>query len=408
MESTTKESPDTPDSPPRLLKIFPHSAQSMPELPDGSIHLVVTSPPYPMITMWDEQFALQDPAIGNALQEGKGNEAFERMHLLLDSVWKECYRVLCPGGFLCINIGDATRTIGGEFQLYSNHSRIMEACRSMGFTVLPLILWRKTTNAPNKFMGAGMFPAGAYVTLEHEYILIFRKGGKREFHTTAEKTRRRESAFFWEERNRWFVDLWDLSGVRQTLKMGEPLNNHEWTLRARSAAFPLELAYRLILMYSLREDWVLDPFLGTGTTLLAAAITGRNGVGYEVESGLIEEARNNILACQPLGVEMSKERLQAHKDFMLQRAEKQKAMRQQKRRNRTESSRNELNRNSAPYWNEALQVPVVTKQEVHLRWEMIKEIKPLEIKLLERVPLEGGKNSSGAYAFQVRMEPFVP
>lgn len=378
----------------------------MGELADGSIHLIVTSPPYPMIAMWDEQFSLQDPAIGKALEEGKGNEAFEQMHLLLDQVWKECYRVLCPGGFLCINIGDATRTLAGEFQLYSNHSRITEACRSMGFTVLPLVLWRKTTNAPNKFMGAGMYPAGAYVTLEHEYILIFRKGGKRQFRTTQEKTRRWESAFFWEERNKWFVDLWDLSGVRQSLgsqdgglQSSETIEDEQpsgddaqfassKSLRSRSAAFPLELAYRLILMYSLREDWVLDPFLGTGTTLVAAAITGRNGVGYEVERGLVEEARRNILNCKPLGVQMLEDRLHAHRQFMTQREEKQ--------RNGGRSGRKGVDELS--YWNDNLQVPVVTRQETHLRWEVVQTIEPL--------PEERG--SMELFSFQVTLRPFTP
>ena len=393
-------------SPPRLLRIFPHSSRSMGELADGSIQLIVTSPPYPMIAMWDPQFSLQDPAIGEALEEGRGNDAFERMHFLLDQVWKECYRVLCPGGFLCINIGDATRTIAGEFQLYSNHSKITEACRALGFTVLPLILWRKTTNAPNKFMGSGMFPAGAYVTLEHEYILIFRKGGKREFRTPQEKTRRWESAFFWEERNRWFVDLWDLSGVRQGLGSpngelqaaettgGERLieevsqSASSQSPRSRSGAFPLELAYRLILMYSLRDDWVLDPFLGTGTTLVAAAITGRNGVGYEVEEGLVKEARKNILSCKPLGVQMLEDRLYAHRQFMAQRKEKLK--------NSGRPGSKGVNAHS--YLNDNLQVPVVTRQETHLRWEVVQTIEPLP----------EGRGSSELISFRVTLRPFTP
>ena len=499
MESSTGPSHDgSPSrSSKRLLHIYPRSSQTMEELADASIHLIVTSPPYPMIAMWDAQFSLQDAAIGKALEEGKGNEAFERMHLLLDRVWKECYRVLCPGGFLCINIGDATRTVGSEFQLYSNHSRITEACRAMGFTVLPLILWRKATNAPNKFMGAGMFPAGAYVTLEHEYILIFRKGDKREFRTPEEKARRWESAFFWEERNRWFVDLWDLSGVRQELGQSagwgrgaktretsraqeaskapieseaiqtpeasripleegslggarvpdasktsvEPASlavpakpvaiqtpeepkaevaqkvkrapqsmdedqhfmkaqaaqkalrasgNRVSALRSRSAAFPLELAYRLIMMYSLRSDWVLDPFVGTGTTLVAAAISGRNGVGYEVEAGLIEEARKRILACQPLSTEILEERLQAHRQFMYQREWKQGKGRQKK----------ESGGNQSSYWNETLQVPVVTRQETRIVWEVVNEIREIQS------PSSSGTLKRG-YVFDVQMERFT-
>jgi hypothetical protein len=197
------------------------------------------------------------------------------MHRELDRVWSEVHRVLIDGGFACINIGDATRKIGDRFRLYSNHSRILATCFELGFDVLPVILWRKQTNAPNKFMGSGMLPAGAYVTLEHEYILVLRKGGKREFRSSEEKQNRQESAFFWEERNTWFSDIWDFKGTRQTLDKAE--------VRARSAAFPFELAYRLVCMYSAKSDIVLDPFLGTGTTMFAAMAAGRNSVGVEVD-----------------------------------------------------------------------------------------------------------------------------
>ena len=152
--------------------IFGNSA-NMNTIPSGSIDLVITSPPYPMIEMWDEMFSEQSPEVANALQNEYGNLAFELMHQELDKVWNEVFRVLKYGGIACINIGDATRTIGGTFQLYSNHSRILSYCLKTGFVALPEILWRKQTNAPNKFMGSGMLPPSAYVTLEHEFILIF-------------------------------------------------------------------------------------------------------------------------------------------------------------------------------------------------------------------------------------------
>lgn len=173
------------------------------ELDDKSIDLVVTSPPYPMIEMWDEMFSQQDPAIKRCLDKGDGQGAFLKMHDLLNSVWRECDRVLKDNGFICINIGDATRTINGDFKLYSNHSKIIACFEELGYSVLPDIHWRKQSNAPNKFMGSGMYPAGAYVTYEHEYILVFRKGNKRNFEGEAKKARK-ESAYFWEERNIWF------------------------------------------------------------------------------------------------------------------------------------------------------------------------------------------------------------
>jgi len=204
-------------------------ARNLGWIADGSVHLVVTSPPYPMIEMWDECFGALDPSIAAALAEGRGDDAFEAMHRALDRVWRELHRVLANGGIACINIGDATRTLDGNFRLYANHARVLQSCVALGFRSLPAILWRKPTNAPNKFMGSGMLPAGAHVTLEHEYVLVLRKGDRREFPTAAEKRRRRESAFFWEERNAWFSDVWfDIKGTPQHLcdKAG----------RARSAA----------------------------------------------------------------------------------------------------------------------------------------------------------------------------
>ena len=287
-------------------------------LANDSIDLVVTSPPYPMIELWDEQFAAADPRIGEALADEDGSRAFALMHARLDAVWNECQRVLRTGGLACINIGDATRTIGGEFRLFSNHSRILQKVGSLGFSTLPDILWRKPTNAPNKFLGSGMLPAGAYVTYEHEYILILRKGGLRKF-SPIDKARRRRSAFFWEERNSWFSDVWvDLVGARQML--GDT-GTDDLEARARSAAFPFELAYRLIQMHSLIGDTVLDPFLGTGTTTAAAIASGRSSIGFEIEDMLERPIRNAIETAVQLGREFAQRRLDAHLDFVQSREE---------------------------------------------------------------------------------------
>ncbi len=260
-------------------KVYKASATIMKEIQNESVSLVVTSPPYPMIDMWDDSFRTQTVSI-DVEDEARVDNTFYDMHRILNDVWKEAYRVLSPGGFLCINIGDATRTINGTFRLFSNHSKILQDCLSIGFLNLPNIIWRKQTNAPNKFMGSGMLPGGAYVTLEHEYILIFRKPGKRLFKTEVDKKLRRESAFFWEERNVWFSDVWDFKGTTQSMKGNAG--------RERSGAYPIELPHRLINMYSLRGDTVLDPFLGTGTTTLAAMMNGRNSVGYDIDPSFID------------------------------------------------------------------------------------------------------------------------
>lgn len=287
-------------------------ARKMAAVDDGSVDLVVTSPPYPMIQMWDELFARLDPAVFRALEKNRGMAAFEGMHAMLDRVWSEVHRVLRSGGIACINIGDAVRTIGGDFTLYPNHARILSAMLALGFQPLPLILWRKPTNAPNKFMGSGMLPPGAYVTLEHEHILVLRKGAKRDFSGSKEKQRRRESAYFWEERNTWFSDVWmGLIGATQRLADNDA--------RKRSAAFPLELPYRLISMFSVAGDRVLDPFLGIGTTLLAAMATGRDTIGYELEAAFRDTIAQSLTAGLSIARQRIAGRLADHVKFVQER-----------------------------------------------------------------------------------------
>ena len=137
----------------------------MKEISSKSVDLVVTSPPYPLIELWDDIFSTINPEIKEALENQNGPLTFELMHQELDKVWREVYRVLKMGGIACINVGDAVRTIGKDFRLHSNHSRILDCCFKLGFNSLPEIIWRKPTNAPNKFMGSGMLPPSAYVTL---------------------------------------------------------------------------------------------------------------------------------------------------------------------------------------------------------------------------------------------------
>ncbi len=289
-------------------------ARSLDGIADGSVQLVLTSPPYPMIAMWDEVFAAMSPEAGRALAAEDGAAAFEAMHHQLDRAWAACFRVLQPGGIACINIGDATRTLGGSFALWPNHARILAGAMRLGFQPLPDIIWHKPTNAPTKFMGSGMLPGGAYVTYEHEYVLVLRKGGKRAFRGDADRARRQRSAYFWEERNQWFSDVWrGLTGARQETGLMDA------ALRTRSAAFPLDLPLRLILMYSLYEDRVLDPFGGSGTTALAAAMTGRSSLLVEPDPGLRAAAAQRIDAAPELGQAFAATRLSDHRRFVAER-----------------------------------------------------------------------------------------
>ncbi len=296
------------------LTSYFQSAKKFSYVKDNSIDLVVTSPPYPMVAMWDDIFSQQNKLIQKYMENNQPQDAFQKMHELLDDTWKEVYRVLKQGGIACINIGDAVRTINHHFCLYSNHSRILNSLQKIGFIFLPDILWRKETNAPTKFMGSGMLPVGAYVTYEHEYILITRKGQKREFSSIAEKQKRRESAFFWEERNLWFSDLWrNIKGVSQKNSNGKDGR------RLRNAAFPFELAYRLILMYSIKDDFVLDPFLGTGTTLEAAAVAQRNAIGLETDQSFQENIQNKICNTPQKSKEVNQNRIDSHIRFIEKR-----------------------------------------------------------------------------------------
>jgi len=285
------------------------NSNKMDAIADKSVHLIVTSPPYPMIEMWDDMFSQQDLTIEECLKDGNGQEAFHKMHSLLDQVWKECDRVLKDNGFVCINIGDATRTIGGDFQLFSNHTKIIEAFSRMGYSVLPDIHWRKQSNAPNKFMGSGMYPAGAYVTYEHEYILVFRKGGKRVF-KGHEKALRQKSAFFWEERNVWFSDLWDIKGTTQTIISSKK------EVRNRNASYPLEIPFRIVNMYSAEGDVVLDPFLGLGTTSIACMLSHRNSIGIEIDPEIADIALTNMNIPVNSANRYINNRIKKHLDFI--------------------------------------------------------------------------------------------
>jgi DNA modification methylase len=229
-------------------------------IPNGSVHLVLTSPPYPMIPQWDGLF------------RALGATDYPAMLRVLADAWAECERLLVPGGILAVNIGDALRSVDGEFRLWPNPAETLLAASRLGFVPLPYLLWKKPTNRPNAFLGSGFLPPNAYVTLDCEYVLLFRKGKLRQFprHDAA----RLASRFSRKERDRWFSQVWtDIRGARQD------------SPRGRSAAFPPELAERLVRMFSVKGDTVLDPFAGTGTTLWAAARWGRNAIGVEWDHG---------------------------------------------------------------------------------------------------------------------------
>lgn len=285
-------------------------SRQLDSIPSDSVDIVVTSPPYPMIEMWDEVFARLDPSIARALEDEDGPRAFSLMHDVLSSTWEEVARVLVEGGMACINVGDATRSVDGEYRLYHNHATIVDTFESLGLTPLPDILWRKPTNSTAKFMGSGMVPPNAYPTLEHEFILLFRNGPTPRSFEAGDECRY-ASAYFWEERNDWFSDVWtDVGGEHQHL--GEAAQ------RDRSGAFPPAIPYRLVNMFSVYGDTVLDPFWGTGTTTVAAMLAGRNSIGYELDRSLRAAFDDRLDDLPVRSHELVTDRIERHRAFVEQ------------------------------------------------------------------------------------------
>jgi len=237
--------------------IYYHSSANMSELEDESIHCVITSPPYPMIEKWDNSFEDQGCGPNSGLW-------FDSIALLSLSI-RECYRALISGGILCLNIGDATRTINKNFECYPNFAALTICCKEIGFTPLIPILWKKISNRPNAFLGSGFLPVNAYVSQDHEYIGIFRKGRLRQFHGQ-QKIQRQLSKFTKFERDLWFQQVWNVQG--KTGAKGD-------------SGWPQEIPYRLMRMFSIIGDTILDPFCGPGEEKLYKEYR-RNFVGYEI------------------------------------------------------------------------------------------------------------------------------
>lgn len=225
---------------------------------DKSVQLIVTSPPY-----WQ----LKD--YGTDVQIGF-NDTYEQYINHLNLVWAECHRVLVEGCRLCINIGDqfARSVYYGRYKVIPIHSEIIRFCETIGFDYMGSIVWQKPTNmhttGGQKVMGSYPYPRGGIVKIDFEHILLFKKQGKA---PAVSREVREASAMTDDEWNTFFSSHWTFPGARQD---------------GHIAVFPEELPRRLIKMFSFVGDTVLDPFMGSGTTALAAKNLGRNSVGYEI------------------------------------------------------------------------------------------------------------------------------
>jgi DNA modification methylase len=251
-------------------KIIIGDSRRMKELKDEEVDLIITSPPY-----WH----IKDYGVYG--QIGYGQTLHEYLRDLY-YVWNECYRVLKKGRRLCVNIGDqfARSIIYGRYKVIPIHAEVIEQCEAIGFDYMGAIIWQKkttmnTTGGAN-VMGSFPYPHNGMVEIDYEFILIFKKPGKGE---KIPKEIKEASKLTKEEWKEYFSGHWYFGGAKQI--------GHE-------AMFPNELPRRLIKMFSFIGETVLDPFLGSGTTLKIALELNRNGIGYEINKNFLEIIKEKI------------------------------------------------------------------------------------------------------------------
>lgn len=259
-----------------IHKIITGDSRKMQEVKDASVHLVVTSPPY-----WQ----LKD--YGSSDQIGF-NHSYEEYINNLNLVWNECHRVIENGCRLCINIGDqfARSVYYGRYKVIPIRTEIIKFCETIGFDYMGAVIWQKVTTCNTtggaSVMGSFPYPRNGILKLDYEFILIFKKQG-----VAAPVTHeiREKSKMTTEEWNQYFSGHWNFAGEKQ----GKHL-----------AMFPEELPKRLIKMFTFVGDIVLDPFLGSGTTTLAAKNLGRNSIGYEINGDFLPFIKERIGCGQSL------------------------------------------------------------------------------------------------------------
>jgi len=251
-------------------KIIIGDSRNMAELKNNSVHLVITSPPY-----WQ----LKD--YGSLDQIGF-NDSYENYINNLNLVWKECFRTLNDGCRLCINIGDqfARSVYYGRYKIIPIRTEIIKFCETIGFDYMGAIIWQKATTMNTTggatIMGSFPYPRNGIIKLDYEFILIFKKLGVSPF---VSKEIKEESKMSKDEWNQYFNGHWNFNGAKQDKHL---------------AMFPEELPKRLIKMFSFVGDNVLDPFLGSGTTTLAAKNLNRNSVGYEINNNYLSTIKEKI------------------------------------------------------------------------------------------------------------------
>jgi len=257
-------------------KIVIGDSRCMSQVANRTVHLVVTSPPY-----WQ----LKD--YGNGSQIGF-DDTYEDYINNLNIVWKECHRLLNDGCRLCINIGDqfARSVYYGRYKVIPIRTEIIRFCETIGFDYMGAVIWQKVTTCNTTggatIMGSFPSPRNGILKIDYEFILIFKKPGTG---PKVGKEIKEQSKMSTEEWNRFFAGHWNIPGEKQDKHL---------------AMFPEEIPRRLIKMFSFVGDTVLDPFLGSGTTSLAAKNLGRNSIGYEVNPEFLPMIKDKLGAREKL------------------------------------------------------------------------------------------------------------
>jgi len=263
-------------------KIIIGDSRRMPEINNESIDLIITSPPY-----WQ----IKDYGISG--QIGYGQDLHQYLKSLY-YVWSECFRVLRKGGRFCLNIGDqfARSIIYGRYKVIPLHAEFITQCESLGFDFMGSIIWQKKTTMNTTggatVMGSFPYPPNGIVEIDYEFIHIFKKPGQGK---KVSKEIKEASRLTKEEWKKYFSGHWYFGGAKQI--------DHE-------AMFPDELPRRLIKMFSFVNDVVLDPFLGSGTTLKVALELKRSGVGYEINKNFLEIIKKKVGNREILAIEERK------------------------------------------------------------------------------------------------------
>jgi DNA modification methylase len=263
-----------------IQKIFVKNSMKMDDLPDNSIHLMITSPPY-----FDTKMYSREPIKDDLGNIHNIDEWFEK----ISTVWKEVYRVLQPGRKALINIMNLPiRLENGSFRTLNLVGRTIDVCETIGFIFKRDIVWHKT-NAVRAPFGTYPYPGGILINNMHEFILEFDKPEKKGFNKYGHLTKEQK------EQSKLDKEFW-LSIKKSDVWVMKPQGSGD--RRSHIAPFPYELPYKLIKAFSYIGETVLDPFVGSGTTLLAAADLKRNGIGYEIVPEIANDALESLKAYQ--------------------------------------------------------------------------------------------------------------